>query len=76
MNHTTLPLDNLIHGDLGRTYYKTNASEKIKKIDNKIEQAKSLYDLHKQPAKFSALLTGSKYQFLTGEDVLLKKGPL
>ena len=78
MNHATLPLDNLIHGDLGRTYYKANASEKIKKIDNKIEQTKSLYDLDKQTAKNSALSSGnvSKYELLTGEDVLSEKGPL
>ena len=40
-------------------------SEKIKTIDNKIEQNKTQYNLDKQTAKISALLSGnvSKYEF-------------
>ena len=60
---------------LGRTYYKMTINEKIKTIENKIEQNKAQYDLDKQHAKISALSSGnvSKYEFLTGKDVLLVK---
>ena len=44
-------------------------------IDNKIEQNKAQYNLDRQPAKISALLSGNviKYKFLTGKDVLPQK---
>ena len=47
-------------------------SEKIKTIDNKIEQNKAQYNLDRQSAKIFALLSGniSKYTLLTGKDVL------
>ena len=47
-------------------------SEKINTINNKIEQNKGQYDLHRQTVKISALSSGniSKYEFLTGKDVL------
>ena len=50
-------------------------SEKIKTIDNKIEQSKSQYKLDRQTAKLSALLSGNvnKYEFLTGKDAALKR---
>ena len=50
-------------------------NEKIKTIENKIEQNKAQYDLDRQHAKISALSSGnvSKYEFLTGKDVLLLK---
>ena len=50
-------------------------TEKIKTIDNKIEQNKAQYNLDKQTAKISALSSGNigKYKFLTGEDDLQKK---
>ena len=53
-------------------------SEKIKHIDNKIEQKKAQYNLDRQTAKISALLSGnvSKYEFLTGKDVSPEKGLL
>ena len=61
----------IIHYDLGRTYYKINVSEKIKRIDNKIEQNKARYNLDRQTAKISAISSGNiKYEFLTGKDVL------
>ena len=49
--------------------------QKIKTIDNKIEQNKTQYDLDRQIAMISALSSGNvrKYGFLTGEVVLLKK---
>ena len=52
-----------------------NISEKIKTIDSKIEQNKAQYNLDKQTAKISAVLSGnvSKYEFLTGEDCYQKK---
>ena len=50
-------------------------SEKIKAINNKIEQNKAQYDLDKKTAKASALSSEnvSKYGFLAGKDVLPKK---
>ena len=50
-------------------------SEKIKTIDNKIEQNKTQYDLDRQTAKISALSAGNfnKCEFLTGKDVLPEK---
>ena len=49
--------------------------EKVKAINNKIEQNKVQYDLDRQIAKISALSSGnvSKYEFLAGKDVLLEK---
>ena len=53
-------------------------SEKIKAINNKIEQRKAQYDLGRQAAKISALLSRnvSKYKFLTSKVVLPEKGLL
>ena len=53
-------------------------NEKIKVINNKIEQNKAQYNLDRQTAKISALSSWnvSKYEFLTGEDVLPEKGLL
>ena len=47
-------------------------SKKIKAINNKIKQNKAKYDLGRQTAKISVLSSGnvSKYEFLTGKDVL------
>ena len=48
-------------------------NEKIKPIDNKIQQNKLQYDLDRQAVKISALSSGNvgKNEFFTGEDVLL-----
>ena len=45
--------------------------EKIKAINKKIKQNKAHYNLDRQTAKISALLSGnvSKYEYLTGKDV-------
>ena len=50
-------------------------SEKIKAINNKIEQNKAQYELERQTAKISALSSWnvSKYEFLTDKDVLAEK---
>ena len=50
-------------------------SEKIKTVKNKIKQNKAQYNSIRQIAKISALLWGnvSKYEFLTGKDVLPNK---
>ena len=50
-------------------------SEKIKAINNKIEQNKAQHHLDRQTAKISVLSSGnvSKYEFLIGKDVLPKK---
>ena len=47
-------------------------SEKIKTIDNNIERNRTQYSLDRKTAKISALSSGnvSKYEFLTGRDVL------
>ena len=48
---------------------------KSKQLIKKIEQNKAEYDLDRQTANISALLSGnvSKYEILTGKDVLLEK---
>ena len=53
-------------------------SEKIKAINNKIEQNKAQHDLDRQTSKISALSSRnvSKYEFLTGKDVLPEKSLL
>ena len=50
-------------------------SEKIKTINNKIEQNKAQYDLDRQTAMISALSSGniSKYEFLTSKVRKLKQ---
>ena len=50
-------------------------SEKIKTINNKIEQNKAQYILDRQSAKIYALSSGnvSTYELLTGKDVLPEK---
>ena len=52
-----------------------NINEKIKAISNKIKQNRAQYDLHRQTAKIFAFSSGnvSKYEFLTGKDVLPEK---
>ena len=47
-------------------------SDKIKPINNKIQQNEAQYNLDRQTAKISALSseTVSKYEFLPGKDVL------
>ena len=54
---------------------KMSIREKIKAVDDKIEQKKAQYDLDRQTTKNSALSSGnfSKYEFLSGKDVLTKK---
>ena len=52
-----------------------NISEKIKAINNKVEQNKDQYNLDGQIAKISALSSENvrQYNFLTGKDILLEK---
>ena len=49
--------------------------EKTKTADNKIEQNKVRFNLYRQTAMISALSSEnvSKYEFLTGKDVLPEK---
>ena len=51
------------------------STQKIETTDKKIKQGKAQFDLDRQTAKISALTSGnvSKYEFLTGTDVLLEK---
>ena len=69
VNDTILSLDNPLRS---RKIYKMSISEKIKTIDNKIEQNKAQYDLDRQTAKISTLSLGNvnKYEFLTTKDIL------
>ena len=62
----------IIHYNLGRTYYKTSISGKIKAINNKIEQNKAQYNLDTETAKISDLSSGNvrKYEFLADKDLL------
>ena len=48
---------------------------KIKTINNKIEQSKGQYNLDRESAKISVLLSGNvgKYELLTDEHVLMGK---
>ena len=64
-----------IHYHLTRTCYKMGISEKIKAINNKIKKNKAQYYLDRQTAKISTLSSGnvSKYEFVTGKDVLPEK---
>ena len=50
-------------------------SKKIKATNNKIQQNKAQYKLDRKTATISALATRNitRYKFLTGKDVLLKK---
>ena len=68
----------IIHYDLERTFYKMSISEKIKGINKKIKQNKAQYNLDRQTAVISALssINVSKYEFLTGKDVLPEKESL
>ena len=54
---------------------KMSNSEKIKAINNKIEQRKAQYNLDRQTTKLFALssVNISKQEFLTGKDVLPEK---
>ena len=63
MNDTTLPWNNPLR------------FKKIKTVDKKIEKNKAQYNLDKQTAKISTLSSAnvSKYEFLTGKDVLTEK---
>ena len=65
----------IIHYDLGKTCYKMSISEKIKSINNKIDQKKAQYNLDRQIAKISVLSLEnvSKYECLNNKDVLPEK---
>ena len=71
MIDTTLPSDKILE----ELIIKMTVSKKIKTFDNKIEQNKAQYDLGRQNAKVSASSSANvtKYEFLTGKDVLPEK---
>ena len=73
VNHTILSSDNPLR--FRKNYYKKTVSEKIKTIDTKIEQNKAQHNFHRQTATILALSSGnvSKYELLTGKDVLPEK---
>ena len=70
-----ITLLSITHDGLEITYYKMSIREKIQKINSKIEQNKSQYNLDRQTPKISALSSGyvSKYEFLTNKYVLREK---
>ena len=49
-----------------------SVSDEIKTVDNKIERNKAEYNLDRQTATISSSSSGNvtKYEFLTGKDVL------
>ena len=65
----------IIYYDLRRTYYKMSISEKIKIINNKIEQNKAQYNLDRWNAKISVLSSGNviKYEFWLAKMLYEKK---
>ena len=74
VNDTTLSSDNPLQFRKNGLR-KTIISEKIKAVNNKIEQNETQYNLDRQTAKISALSTWnfSKYEFFTNKDVLPEK---
>ena len=72
MNDATLSADNPLQFRKTLLLVTLGITEKIKVINNKIEQNKAQYNLHRETAKISALSSGnvSKYEFLIGKDVL------
>ena len=75
MNNTTLRSGNPLKLRKNLLYYKMTFSEKIKTMNNKIEQSKVQYDLDIQTANIAAFSSGniSKHEFLTHKDVLPEK---
>ena len=73
VNDTTLPSDNSLR--IRKNLFKVTFCKNINTINNEIEQNKAQYDLNRQTAKVSALLSRnvSKHVFLTGKDVLPQK---
>ena len=71
MIDTTLPSDKILE----ELIIKMTVSKKVKTVDNKIEQNKAQYDLDRQNANVSASSSANvtKYEFLTGKDVLPEK---
>ena len=69
VNDTTI--HQIIHLQLGRTYYKMTVNEKIKTI----EQKKAQHVLDRQTAKIFVLSSGNvgKTEFSTGNDALPEK---
>ena len=60
------------HYDLGRTFYKMSISEKIKAINNKIEQNKAQYNLDRQTSKISGLSSGNVGKYETQATTMKK----
>ena len=60
---------------MGKLVLKMSISKKIKAINNNIEQNKVQHNLDRQTAKISPLSSRnvSKYEFVTGKDVLPRK---
>ena len=65
----------IIHFDLGRSYYKNDYYWENETLDNKLERNKAQYIYIDKTAKISALSSEnvSKYEFLIGKDILLEK---
>ena len=65
----------IIHFDLGRSYYKNDYYWESETVDNKLERNKAQYIYIDKTAKISALSSenASKYEFLIGKGILLEK---
>ena len=69
-NDTTLPSDNPLR--FRKKYILNLIYDKIMTIDDQIENEKLQYDINREPANVTALLSGKidKYEHLTGEEIL------
>ena len=69
-NDTTLPSDNPLR--FRKKYILNLIYDKIMTINDQIENEKLQYDINREPANVTALLSGKidKYEHLTGEEIL------
>ena len=76
VNDAILPSDNSLR--FMKNLWQNDCSEKIKRINNKINQNKVQYKLVRETVKILALSLGNvgKCNFLKGEDVFSEKGLL
>ena len=73
--YSFLVIDTILASDNSLRFRKNlleRISKLIKTIDNQIKDKKLQYDINREAAKISALLSGKtdKYEYLTGEEIL------
>ena len=71
---TTQPVDKRFKKNFNDPLEKMTINEQIKIFYNKIRSNQAQYDLRRQNAKISALISGEldKYEYLTGEELRYK----